>query len=63
MDLRQRKLNKDEWKSIEVKLPSDEIAILRLFSGKGQTSRYPIVSLADKAHIDPTPGVLAYLDC
>ena len=61
MDLRQRKLSKDEWKAIEVKLPSDEISILRLFSGKEIESGYPIVSLADKAHIDPSPGVLAYL--
>ena len=32
MDLTQRKLNKDEWNSIEIKVNNDEIDVLKMIS-------------------------------
>jgi len=52
MDLKQRKLNKSEWQSIEIKLPENEINILKLI-----TTGFHDVNI----RINHTPSILSFL--
>ena len=64
MDLNQRKLTKDEWRAIEIKLPEDELEILGLFGEKKSVSTAQsgsVSSFADRARVDASPPVLSFL--
>ena len=61
MDLAQSKLSKEEWTAMEIKLPSDEIDVLRLFKGEKAGSCSDVVSFADRARVDASPPVLSFL--